>query len=122
MIRRVIRFAELEDVKNERIRFFSAGMKTRLSLAMMLDIRADLYLLDEVFIGGDLNYREKCLSVLNGWRAEGRTLLLATHRLPTLQDFDSVIVLDDGGVVGLGAPEDMIELYTRLRRERGAER
>ncbi len=121
MIRRVIRFAELEDVKNERIRFLSAGMRTRLSLAMVLDMRADLYLFDEVFAGGDLNYKGKCLSVFDKWRKEGRTLLLATHRLPMLQDFDSVIVLDNGGVVGFGTPEDMIELYTRLRHKRGAE-
>jgi len=41
-------------------------------------------------------------------RRQGRTLVLVTHRLPTLQFADRVLVLRDGAVAAWGPPASVL--------------
>jgi ABC-type multidrug transport system ATPase subunit len=81
-------------------RALSWGMRRRLSLAIALLRRAELFLIDEPFGAVDPEGRDLVASVLAGLRAEGRTLVLATHR-PDLAGSlcDRAIHLEAGQVV-----------------------
>ena len=39
---------------------------------------------------------------------EGSTLVLITHRLRTLVDFDKIFVLEAGIIIGHGSPRDLL--------------
>jgi heme exporter protein A len=65
--------------RREPVRTFSAGMRRRLALARVLLKRPRLLLLDEPFTALDPAGRTLVLDLLHALRADGTTLLLATH-------------------------------------------
>ena len=51
----------------------------------------------------------------------GRTVLIATQRLSTVEVADRAVVLDDGVVVESGTPQELLEQRRRLRALFGEE-
>jgi ABC-type Mn2+/Zn2+ transport system ATPase subunit len=81
----------------ERRRFgtLSGGERQRALLAQAAAQDADVLLLDEPFTGVDAPTRERLRSLIEGWRAEGRTVLVATHDLASAaRDYDLVVCLN----------------------------
>lgn len=39
---------------------------------------------------------------------KGRTIIMIAHRLHTLMDFDTIVVLDQGAIVEVGSPEELL--------------
>ena len=90
----------------ERGRRLSGGERKRLVVARALLSRAPVLLLDEPTEGLDPEAADALVrSLLSS--AAGRALLLVTHRLVALEDFDEVLVLDDGRVVQRGLPAEL---------------
>lgn len=51
-------------------------------------------------------------------RLGGRTLIAINHRLEAVMDYDRVVVLDNGAVVDVGTPAELVrscELFAGLR-------
>lgn len=85
---------------HESARTFSGGMQQRLSLAVALLADAPLLLLDEPTASLDRSGQKTFLEAVLRLRAEGRTLLLASHRQEEIARLaDRVLVVDDGKVV-----------------------
>lgn len=72
------RMAELGLPAERPARFYSGGMKQKLSLLRALAAPSDILILDEVFREVDPASEAKMLSILDEER-NGRTLLMATH-------------------------------------------
>lgn len=90
----------LTDVGRKRAGSFSLGMKRRLQLAMTtLPHHTDLLILDEPTNGLDVNGLLLFKEFLAAVRAEGTTVLMASHALLELQDSISCYALLGGGVV-----------------------
>ena len=70
---------DLAERSNDPVRTFSAGMCKRLALARLMLLNPDLILLDEPF--GQLDAQGVALmhEAVEGWRAQGKTVVLATH-------------------------------------------
>lgn len=82
----------------------SGGQRQSLLLARLLLRQPQVLLLDEPTAALDDASERHLLDHLWAW-AQGRTLIMATHRLSVLQRVDRVIVLDAGHVV-IDAPRD----------------
>ena len=88
---------ELDQVAEERVRTFSAGMKRRLGLARVLLGQARLLLLDEPFTGLDRRGRKWVNEFLLGFKAAGGSAVLATHSFDGgLGVADRVAILGSG--------------------------
>ncbi len=90
----------LSTVAGERIRGFSHGMRQRLALARALVRRPDLLLLDEPYAALDDEARDLVDETVREARAEGRTVIVATHdseRAAALAD--RAVRLETGRVV-----------------------
>ncbi|MBB1008498.1 ATP-binding cassette domain-containing protein, partial [Dietzia sp. SLG510A3-3B2-2] len=75
----------LSGLAARRIGEISGGQRRRVLLARCLAQEADLLLLDEPFNGMDAGSEEVYIDVLRELTAEGRTALVSTHHLGTVE-------------------------------------
>jgi len=85
----------IEHLKNRQIGELSGGQQQRVFLARALCQEADIFLLDEPFVGVDVTTEEKIIQILKGLAAAGKTLVVVHHDLSSVPDyFDEVILLN----------------------------
>jgi ABC-2 type transport system ATP-binding protein len=111
----VLEFAELESFADLKLKNYSSGMMVRLAFAVMVQADADIMLIDEVLAVGDAAFAQKCMDVFRQRRAAGKTVVLVTHDMATVQSFcDRAMLLHNGELQYLGDPEETALRYYRL--------
>ncbi|QZI68269.1 type I secretion system permease/ATPase [Pseudomonas protegens] len=88
----------------------SGGQKQALLLARTLLREPNTLLLDEPTAALDEVSERQILEQLTPW-LEGRTLLVATHRLAVLRWVDRIVVLDGGKIVMSGTKEQVLAQF-----------
>lgn len=89
----------------------SGGEKQMLALASVLVIQPDTIIADEPTTLLDLRNRRRIVRELMALQQQ---LIVVTHDLEMLREFERVLVIDDGSLVFDGAPSDAIAFYTDL--------
>lgn len=80
----------------------SGGQRQRIGIARALYHDPDILVMDEATAALDNQTEAEVTKALN--EAErGRTIITIAHRLTTIQDYDTICVLDKGQVVGKGS-------------------
>jgi ABC-type polysaccharide/polyol phosphate transport system ATPase subunit len=103
----VLDFAELRDFVDLKLKNYSSGMMVRLAFSVMVEADADIMLVDEVLAVGDAAFAQKCTDVFRDKRDAGKTLILVTHDMATVQAFcDRAMLIHDGEQRYLGDPEE----------------
>lgn len=94
-------------VQHKPVRTFSSGMKKRLGIARVLLSDADLWLLDEPYAALDASGRELVDGLLTQAKAEGRTVVMASHELERSARFADRVLEVRGGSLHpvIGMPE-----------------
>lgn len=112
-IHEVLEFAELSSYASTPVKYFSAGMYTRLAFAVSTCIQPDILIIDEVLGAGDISFIEKCSNRIRKLCSrEGSTLLLVSHSSASVLELtDRCIYLKDGRIAFDGDPLDAIKLY-----------
>ncbi len=114
----IVRFAELEDFIDQKLKNYSSGMLVRLAFAVAIQAHADILLVDEVLAVGDAGFQEKCFEVFRRFKAEGRTIVFVSHDMASVQEFsDRVLLLDRGKARGIFSPAAAAVEYSRLNEE-----
>lgn len=91
---------QIDHLATRQIGQLSGGQQQRALLARTLAQEADLLLMDEPLNAVDAETRVIVTDVLDALKAEGKTVLIATHDLEQLdQDFDGVLYLNSGRTV-----------------------
>jgi ABC-type polysaccharide/polyol phosphate transport system ATPase subunit len=120
---RILEFAELEEFRGLELKNYSAGMRMRLAFATLLEVDADILLIDEVLAVGDARFREKCSGAFARLRERGRTIVIVSHSLGDIKRCDRALLLHEGAVEKIGDPEQVTAYYLELqgakRREAG---
>ena len=111
----VVEFAGLEDFVELKLKNYSSGMIVRLAFAVMVQADADIMLIDEVLAVGDAAFAQKCMEVFQQRRDAGRTVVLVTHDMTTVQSLcDRAMLLHDGKLEYVGDSEEAAMRYYRL--------
>ncbi|QEC46247.1 ABC transporter ATP-binding protein [Baekduia soli] len=111
----VLEFAELHDFVDLKLKNYSSGMLVRLAFSVMIQVDADILLIDEVLAVGDAAFQQKCYDEFGRLRREGRTVILVTHEMASVQRFcDRAMLLENGRVANIGEPEPVSSHYLRL--------
>lgn len=96
-----------DTVLSEKGATLSFGERQLLSFARALVFNPKILVLDEATASLD-SESEVVLQEAVSKVAEGRTLLVIAHRLSTVQQMDSIVVLDDGVLVEKGRHEELL--------------
>lgn len=132
-VRSAIRMADLEEfiaslpdglasVVGERGLRLSTGQRQRLAIARAMLRNAQIWIFDEATGSLDVLTESRIWASLESW-LEGRTKVIISHRLSSVRNAGSVIVLDQGEIVQQGTHEQLLAeggLYRRLHRAAGA--
>ena len=114
-IDRILDFAELREFADLKIKNYSSGMLVRLAFAVMIQVDADILLIDEVLAVGDAAFQQKCYDEFARIRRSGATVLFVTHDMNAVQRFcDRALLLEHGRRVELGEPEHVGDRYLQL--------
>lgn len=89
-------FTELGRQLGMPVKTYSSGMRARLAFALSLAIEFDCYLIDEIILVGDNNFRAKCQYELFDKRKD-RAFILASHDMGIIQEFCNRAVVLRGG-------------------------
>jgi lipopolysaccharide transport system ATP-binding protein len=109
---RIVRFAELESFMNVPVRTYSSGMYIRLGFSVAVNVDPDILLVDEVLAVGDESFSRKCIDRMSNFKKAGKTIILVTHDLPTVERFcDQALWLDSGCIQAQGDPRQVIDAY-----------
>jgi len=85
----------------------SGGQRQRLAIARALVRQPEIYLFDDSFSALDLGTDARLRSALRPITAQAAVVIVA-QRVSTIIDADQIIVLEDGGVVGVGRHEELL--------------
>ena len=108
----IVAFAELEEFIDAPVKNYSSGMYMRLGFAVAVHVNPDILIVDEVLAVGDEGFSLKCLDKFADFKRRGKTILLVTHGLGTVQQFcDEAVWLDAGAVRGSGDPRRVVHSY-----------
>ncbi|WP_419946297.1 ABC transporter ATP-binding protein [Candidatus Poriferisodalis sp.] len=97
---------------HERGVSLSAGERQLLALARAFVARPRVIVLDEATSSVDLSTEAEIEGALD-LLLEGRTAVLIAHRLATAMRADRIAVIDEGGVLELGAHDELVALGGR---------
>jgi ABC-2 type transport system ATP-binding protein len=99
----------IDDERHSRFEALSGGQKQRLFIALALLNDPEVVFLDELTTGLDPEAREAAWRLVERIREEGTTVVLVTHYMAEAETLcDRVAILDDGDLVALDTPRDLL--------------
>jgi ABC-type multidrug transport system ATPase subunit/pSer/pThr/pTyr-binding forkhead associated (FHA) protein len=108
----VIRELGLEQRAGLPIHSLSGGQRKRVSVALELLTKPSLLFLDEPTSGLDPGMDRSVMHMLRGLADDGRTVIVVTHSVLSLDVCDRLLVLAPGGKVAyFGPPEDALTYF-----------
>ncbi len=97
----------------------SGGEKKRVALASVMMLEPEVLLLDEPTAALDPKSEEQILEMLSSWTGSGKTVVIATHDLASLERIASRCVLfESGALVAEGDPLTILHDVPLLERTR----
>jgi len=98
----------LEDKRNTQYHQLSTGQKRKLSLSLAITYDPPVIILDEPTAGLDVASRTELHDIMQELRAEGTTIILATHDMAEAEKMtDRVAILLRGQIVDTGSPREL---------------
>ncbi len=108
----IVEFSEIERFIDQKLKNYSSGMQVRLAFSVAIHANRDILLMDEVLAVGDINFQSKCLEEFNKYKDLGKTVILVTHDIATVQRYcDRAMLIRNGKVVKIGKAEEVGNAY-----------
>lgn len=110
----IVEFADIGDMIDRPMKYYSHGMRARVAFAAATSIRPDLLIVDEVLAVGDSQFQRKCYARMEALMSEGTTVLFVSHDNQTIVEFcKRAVLLEDGRLVADGEPAAVVKDYLR---------
>jgi len=111
----IVRFAELEEFMDQKLKNYSSGMQVRLAFSVATHADADILLVDEVLAVGDADFQRKCFSFFKQLKKNDKTVVFVSHDMGAVREFcDRAVLVDDSKVIKVGGAEEISNLYSKL--------
>jgi len=86
----------------------SGGQKQRVALARALVRKSEILILDEATSALDSESETRIRNAIDRLRNK-HTIIVIAHRLSTLRSVDQIVVLEDGRISEVGAPDELLK-------------
>lgn len=112
-IQNSLELVDLIDKSNDKITFFSRGMRQRLALARTFNSKPKLLILDEPSRGLDLDGQFAVRNFIHILKNEGTTVFINSHNLGELQKTcDKFGFIKKGSIVDTGTFDELMNKYS----------
>ncbi len=110
-------FAQLAEYLDLPMHTYSGGMRMRLASSIAVFLDPEILLIDEALTGGDAAFGQHIAERTEQLTGEGRTIVLVTHGLSSVQTIATECLwLHQGRVAAFGDPEEVLGKYMRYCR------
>lgn len=110
----IVRFAELEQFMDQKLKNYSSGMQVRLAFSIAIRAKGDILILDEVLAVGDAQFQQKCNEYFASLKGK-QTVVLVTHSMENVKKFCTrAMLLEKGEIVKDGNPKEVAKAYLEL--------
>jgi lipopolysaccharide transport system ATP-binding protein len=107
----ILAFADIGEFVYQPVKTYSSGMYVRLAFAVIVNMDADVLIVDEALAVGDAFFVQKCMRFLRRFIQRG-TLIFVSHDAAMICNLCSRAIWLDGGVVRAdGLPKAVSEAY-----------
>jgi ABC-2 type transport system ATP-binding protein len=114
----VLEFAELSEFEELKLKNYSSGMLVRLAFSLMIQVDADLLMVDEVLAVGDAAFQLKCLEAFARLHDLGKTIVLVTHNTSVVErNCDRALLIEGGRIDTIGDPGEVSRRYLEINYE-----
>ena len=97
----------MSEYSNRQISQLSGGQQQRVFLARALAQEAELYFMDEPFVGVDAATEKAIIALLNSLKNQGKTVLVVHHDLNTVKEYFDWVMLLNVSLVDIGPTKDI---------------
>ncbi len=100
------------------VKRYSTGMTLKLALAIILNLEAQILIMDEIMAVVDNDFRKKCVKEIKRIVSQkNRTLLFVSHQLDTVKELcDRGILISDGKIIMDDKIEKVIDYYLSISK------
>ena len=98
-IEKTVGALKIEDLLNRNLFALSGGEKQKIACASVSAMEPDIFVLDEPSSNLDIKSIRELKDVLRKWKAQGKTIVIAEHRLYYLMDIADRILYMQGGQI-----------------------
>jgi len=111
----IVKFAELEDFMDQKLKNYSSGMQVRLAFSVATRAEAEILLIDEVLAVGDADFQRKCYEFFKSLKKLKKTVVFVSHDMSAVREFcDRAILIEASEVIAEGTADKIANQYTRL--------
>lgn len=111
---------EMDDLMNRDIFSLSGGEKQLVAIASVYAMNPDIYVMDEPSANLDMEVTERLKKIIALLKSQGKTILIAEHRIAWLRDLaDRVVYMKNGSIVREYPREDFLNLTDNEREKMG---
>ena len=106
---------KMDHYKNQQIGELSGGQQQRVFLARALAQDADIFFLDEPFVGVDANSEKEIIDLLKELRDQGKLVFVVNHDLSKIEDYFDELILINKKVIEIGSVKDVYVYDTMVK-------
>lgn len=119
-VEQTTRELHIEKLRGRNIFELSGGEKQKIAFASVYAMNPNIYLLDEPSSNLDMTAIDEFRKHLHLIKSQGKTILVAEHRLYYLMDIaDRIVYLEKGHIEGIYTPNEFRRLTGEKRKQMG---
>ncbi|GLB60110.1 metal ABC transporter ATP-binding protein [Cytobacillus sp. NCCP-133] len=99
----------MQDFSKRQIGELSGGQQQRVFLARALAQQADLFFLDEPFVGVDISSEETIINILKELCLQGKTVIVVHHDLSKASDYFHQLILLNKELISFGTVDEVFK-------------